>query len=559
MGIEVRVPELGEGVDSVDVVSVLVAEGDTVAEGQGLIEVETDKAAVEIPSTAAGTVSALHVTEGQTLNTGDLVATLEAGSAEDTVEDPPPDGSPTATQAPPTEPDGDDESKSPEPPSESPAPTSPSADVTVSVPELGEGVESVDVVAVLVAEGDAVSEGQALIEVETDKAAVEIPSTATGTVSRILVEAGQTLSQAQGILVLTGVETDSAPDEAPPASSTAQEARETGSSAPADPRPPAPQTAPGGGTLAPRWVPESSAPRIVPAAPSVRRFAREIGVDIADVRGTGPNGRISKEDVKAHARLRLSTPSPTSSVPMPEAELPDFSAWGPVRTEEMSRVRRLTALQMTRAWTQVPMVTHNDLADITDVEAFRQRHKKGIAARGGRLTMTSILVKVVASALRANPQFNTSIDLKSSTIHYKDFIHVGVAVDTPRGLLVPVIRDADTKTIATISTELDDLASRARDRKLTPDELQGSTFSISNLGGIGGTSFSPIVNWPEVAILGVSRGRMQPEWRDGEFVPRLMLPLSLTYDHRIIDGADAARFLRFVCESLEEPLLMSLG
>jgi pyruvate dehydrogenase E2 component (dihydrolipoamide acetyltransferase) len=567
MAIEVRVPELGEGVESVEVVSVLVAEGDAVTEGQGLVEVETDKAAVEIPSTTEGTVSSVHVNPGQTLRTGDLVATLDAAvddatpsasdngsdSGSDDADDPPA-AAPATSDDPPEADSGDDHG----------AERTPSGDLTVTVPELGEGIESVEVVSVLVAEGDAVTEGQGLVEVETDKAAVEIPAPSAGTVQRILVEAGQTLAQGQEIVVLSGVTAAPQAETPPPESTTAPSETESPSEAAPPPSPdrkakPAPAPAPAAASPAPRWVPEGGSQRIVAAAPSVRRFAREIGVDIGDVRGSGPNGRISKEDVKDHARLRLSAPQPTSSVPLPEADLPDFSAWGTVRTEQMSTVRRLTALQMTRAWTQVPMVTHNDLADITDVEAFRQRHKKRVAEHGGRLTMTSILVKIIASALREFPQFNSSIDLASSTIFIKEFIHVGVAVDTPRGLLVPVIRDADSKSIAAISADLDDLASRARERKLKPDELQGSTFSISNLGGIGGTGFSPIVNWPEVAILGVSRGRMQPEWRDGEFVPRLMLPLSLTYDHRIIDGADAARFLRFVCAALEEPLLLSLG
>jgi pyruvate dehydrogenase E2 component (dihydrolipoamide acetyltransferase) len=244
----------------------------------------------------------------------------------------------------------------------------------------------------------------------------------------------------------------------------------------------------------------------------------------------------------------------------PVAQLPDFSRWGQVRRGPMSKIRRLTGEQMTRAWLTAPQVTHDDLADVTDLEALRQRFKGRVEAAGGKLTVTAILVKVAASALKVFPKLNASLDPDAGEIVFKEFVHIGVAVDTEHGLLVPVIRDADRKNITEIAVELDDLAARARARKLKPDEMQGGTFSISNLGGIGGTGFSPIVNWPEVAILGVSRGRVQPEWNDelGSFEPRLMLPLSLSYDHRLVDGAEAARFVRWVAEALEEPLLLAL-
>ena len=297
--------------------------------------------------------------------------------------------------------------------------------------------------------------------------------------------------------------------------------------------------------------------KTVPAAPTVRRFAREIGVDIFSVSGTGPGGRISIDDVKAHANHLLSKPSAQPG-PLSTTELPDLERFGPIRRETMSKVRRLTAENLTRAWLTAPQVTNHEIADITDLEKFRKAYKERIESAGGKLTMTAILVKIVASALKQHPTLNAAVDMVSHEIIFRESINIGVAVDTERGLLVPVIRNADTKNLTDIAVELDDLARRAREKKLMPDQMQGGTFSISNLGGIGGTGFSPIVNWPEVAILGVSRARIEPEWYEGAFRPRLMMPLSLSYDHRLVDGADAARFLARLKDALEQPLLLAL-
>jgi pyruvate dehydrogenase E2 component (dihydrolipoamide acetyltransferase) len=289
----------------------------------------------------------------------------------------------------------------------------------------------------------------------------------------------------------------------------------------------------------------------------VRRFAREIGVDISIVSGTGPGGRISIEDVKAHGKRLLSQPA-LDSPSLATAELPDLERFGPVRREPMSKVRRLTAENLTRAWLTAPQVTNHEIADITDLEKFRKAYKERVESAGGKLTMTAILVKIVASALNKHPTLNAAVDMANHEIVFRESINIGVAVDTERGLLVPVIRDADGKDLTEIAIELDDLARRAREKKLMPDHMQGGTFSISNLGGIGGTGFSPIVNWPEVAILGVSRARIEPEWHEGAFRPRLMMPLSLSYDHRLVDGADAARFLAALKDALEQPLLLAL-
>ncbi|MCU0303530.1 MAG: 2-oxo acid dehydrogenase subunit E2 [Thermoanaerobaculales bacterium] len=474
---------------------------------------------------------------------------------------------------------------------------------TITIPELGEGVDSVDVVAVLVQVGDTIAVDQPLIEVETEKASVEVPSTAAGVVTEIHVEAGQSLGPAAPIVTLDAASAsevdpdhgeqldvattkvqrheDDHEESAVPASRAQSEATahsETASSAgdgddAGEPRqPPASAPAPATAT-ATATSPAPAAPseahhsafsiqhsvRPLPAAPTVRRFAREVGMDLGEVEGSGPGGRISIDDVKLAVHRRLSGGA-GSGPGLPAAELPDFSRWGAVRREPMSKIRRLTAEAMTRAWLTAPQVTHHELADVTELEELRRAYKERVEAAGGRLTMTAILVKIAAAALRRFPTLNASVDPAAGEIVFKDYVNIGVAVDTEHGLLVPVIKDALGKNIAAIAAELDDLASRARSRKLRPEEMQGGTFSISNLGGIGGAGFSPIVNWPEVAILGVSRGRIQPVWDDGlsDFVPRLILPLSLSYDHRLVDGAEAARFLRWVAEAIESPLLLAL-
>jgi pyruvate dehydrogenase E2 component (dihydrolipoamide acetyltransferase) len=291
----------------------------------------------------------------------------------------------------------------------------------------------------------------------------------------------------------------------------------------------------------------------VPAAPSVRRYARELGVEIGDVPGSGPGGRIGQEDVKGHVRTVLAGPGAGSRVAA--GPLPDFTRWGEVEVKPMSNIRRKTAEHLSAAW-QAPHVTQHEKADITALEAFRTTFGARVEKAGGKLTVTALLIKIAALGIDRFPQFASSVDMANEAIVYKKYCHIGVAVDTPNGLLVPVIRDADRKTLTEIAIELGEVSQRARDRKLSLDDMSGGVFSISNLGGIGGSYFTPVVNQPEVAILGVSRSTIEPVWRDGEFVPREMLPLSLSYDHRAIDGADAARFIRFVAEAVEQPLSM---
>ena len=311
-------------------------------------------------------------------------------------------------------------------------------------------------------------------------------------------------------------------------------------------------------------TPAPSAPRpdgrAAPASPAVRRLAREIGVNINDVEGAGPNGRITQEDVKEQARRILSSvgSAGAGTVARPARQLPDFSKFGEVDRQAWTNIRRVTSEHLSYAWNTIPHVTQFDKADVTELEVLRKRHKEQVAKAGGNLTVTAMLVRILATAVRKFPQFNASIDIERGEIVFKKYVNIGVAVDTDRGLLVPVIRNADEKNITQIAVELNQLAEKARDRKLTADDMSGGSITISNLGGIGGTYFTPIVNWPEVAILGVSRGAIEPVWKDGTFEPVQRLPLSLSYDHRVIDGADAMRFLRWVVEAIEQPFLLSL-
>ncbi len=462
------------------------------------------------------------------------------------------------------------------------------------LPFLGENIATATVVRLMVAEGDTVKAEQAVLEVETDKAALEVPCPLAGRVARIHVKEGQKVSV--GAVVLTIEESGAA---AQPAGSVAvSEPKPAVAAAP--PPAPAVPVAPAvparrpsetetvvmkrpseqSTVAAPRpepsvsTVPEEgySSSGDVLSSPATRRLAREIGVDIAQVKGTGPEGRITKDDVKEAARrMNKDEPSapaavepaapvaPAASVPVrADVPLPNFESFGAVEREAMSQVRRLTAERMASAWATIPHVTQFDKADITELEEIRKRFAASVEKSGGKLTVTAILVKVVASALKVFPKFNASIDLARNEIVYKKFINIGVAVDTERGLLVPVIRDADRRNIHEIAAELARIAEKARTKKITPDELQGGTFTLTNLGGIGGTYFTPIVNAPEVAILGISRSLKEPCHREVACAPRLMLPLSLSYDHRLIDGADGARFLRWICEALEQPFLLSL-
>ena len=456
------------------------------------------------------------------------------------------------------------------------------------VPELGENVAGGDVMRVMVNVGDTVVRDQPVLELETDKATIEVPSSVAGTVKEVRVKKGDKVKV--GAVVLTvdegavsgnGSGQKAAPAEEKPEQTPAAEPKpaeskpaETRSDAKVLSMPPrvAQEAAAPSAPVPPRVETSGERGPVAPASPAVRRLAREIGVNIDEVQGSGPVGRISQEDVKEHARRILSSvPSGAGAGgAMPAVTrgraLPDFQKWGEVERQPLSNIRRVTAEHLSYAWNVIPHVTQFDKADVTALEALRKKFKDQVAKAGGNLTVTAMLVRILATAVRKFPQFNASIDVERGELIVKKYVNVGVAVDTDRGLLVPVIRDADRKNISEISIEINQLAAKARDRKLTIEEMSGGGISISNLGGIGGTYFTPIVNWPEVAILGVSRTSTEPVWNpstgaQGErpgFEPRQMLPLSLSYDHRVIDGADAMRFLRWVAEAIEQPFLLSL-
>jgi pyruvate dehydrogenase E2 component (dihydrolipoamide acetyltransferase) len=463
--------------------------------------------------------------------------------------------------------------------------------VNFNLPELGENVTAGDVLRVLVKPGDTLVKDQAVLELETDKATIEVPSSVAGQVKEVKVKAGDKIKVGQTILSVEDdgrqVPSGSSDRTSAPAPKAAAAAQPQSSTAPgatppnAEPEEPAEEPPIEGRKQAGspdkqggtdkvvdinRGARQASEPSdaselpVAPAAPSVRRLARELGVDVNQVAGSGPDGRISVEDVKAHAKRLVTGGAAVAGGAAAAGLLPDFSRWGEVARQPMRAVRRKTAEHLSAAWATIPHVTQHDLADVTVLEQLRKRYAKQAEAAGGNLTVTAIAVKIAAAAMKVFPQFNSSIDLAAEEIIYKKYVNIGVAVDTDRGLLVPVIRDVDTKNIMQLSVELAQLSEKARTRKISLDEMQGGCFSISNLGGIGGSFFTPIINAPEVAILGVSRARMEPLYdkETGQFAPRLMLPISLSYDHRVIDGADGARFLRWVVEAFEQPFLLAL-
>jgi pyruvate dehydrogenase E2 component (dihydrolipoamide acetyltransferase) len=593
---EFKLPELGENVASGDLVRVMVKPGDTVQEGQPVIELETDKAVIEVPSSVSGKVQEVKVQKGQKLKVGTTIFTYGNGTPAATVEPSAPAKKeeklkvePKAEQvkkASPPQPAPQNSVGQPQPPLATPI-NSKQELLEFKLPELGENVKQGQLVRILAQEGASVSEGQPILELETDKAVIEVPATFTGRIQEVHVKEGDKVNVGQLIFVVAGsaatapaAHMDVPP--APPVQRSQAPAAEEQKKLERDFELSGQQLARLQFELALRsegktereahppdvrdlGIPVSLTPLTpgrptVAASPMVRRLAREIGVDITQVKGTSAGGRISEGDVKLFAKqllVRLQHEAATAKT-APKVVLPDFSKWGSVEKETMRSVRRKTAERLSLAWNVIPHVTQHDKADITELEKLREKFAKQAEQAGGKLTVTAIALKVIAAAMKKFPKFNSSIDVEREEIIYKKYVHIGIAVDTEAGLLVPVIRNVDQKNVYQIASELTEMSKRARERKLKPEEMEGGTFTVTNLGGIGGTSFTPIVNHPEVAILGLSRGRIEPVWMNDHFEPRTILPLSLSYDHRIIDGADAARYLRWVADALEQPVLLLL-
>ncbi|MGA7220693.1 MAG: dihydrolipoyllysine-residue acetyltransferase [Candidatus Sulfotelmatobacter sp.] len=591
--IEFKLPALGENIEQGDLVRLMVTPGATVSEGQAVMELETDKAVVEVPSSVSGTIKDILVKEGQKIKVGQVIFTADgngasaaaaAGETGQTTPAAKPAPKPAVPQVSPgTQAGAAKRQPALEPPA-SPQPEQRRTRSTDAAPaefrlqELGENISQGELVRLMIAPGAKVSEGQPVMELETDKAVVEVPSSVNGIVNEVKVKEGEKIKVGQVIFTLQGVAPKQAeaarPQSKPVEHVSGQHGarlafqaaiRAEGKTEEQALPPDKPRSQPATFSMPAQLgkVAGTEHREAIPAAPHTRRLAREIGVDIYEVKGSGPGGRIVEDDVKAHAKAALSAAATAASAPARAGhfvapKLPDFAKWGKIERVSMRGVRRKTAEHLAESWNTIPHVTQHDRADITELEHLRARFAPKAEQAGGKMTVTAIALKVCAAALKVFPQFNATIDMEKEEIIYKQYISIGVAADTDRGLLVPVIRDVDKKNIVELAVELSQLSQKAREKKITLADMEGGTFTITNLGGIGGTAFTPIVNHPEVAILGLSRSRMEPEWIAGKFEPRLILPLSLSYDHRLIDGADAARFLRWVAEAFEQPFLLSV-
>lgn len=545
--IEVKVPDIGDFKD-LPVIDVLVKAGDKIDAEQALITLESDKATMDVPSPAAGVIKAMSLKVGDEVSEGSLILTLEtangSGAQANGAAAPAPAAAP---QAPATT------AAAPSAPAAAPAPASApvaggTSTIDVKVPDIG-GYDDVPVIELLVKVGDTVTAEQSLITLESDKASMDVPSPAAGVVKEVKVKVGDKVSEGTSIVVLEG------------AAAPAKAAAPAPAPAPAAQAPaPAPQQAPAAAAPVAPAVAQGGQP-ISHASPSVRKFARELGVDVTQVKGTGPKGRIVIDDVRNFVKAALAGNRPAAAVGTPAGGgelnlLPwpkvDFSKFGPVEPKAISRIKKISGANLHRNWVMIPHVTNNDEADIGELEAFRVQLNKENEKAGIKVTMLAFVIKACVLALKKFPTFNASLD--GDNLVFKQYFHIGFAADTPNGLVVPVVRDADKKGVFEIARETSELAKLAREGKLKPDQMQGGCFSISSLGGIGGTTFTPIINAPEVAILGLSRSYQKPVWDESkqQFVPQLTLPLSLSYDHRVIDGAEAARFNAYLGQLLAD-------
>ncbi|QDT32601.1 dihydrolipoyllysine-residue acetyltransferase [Thalassoglobus polymorphus] len=574
-----ELPNIGEGVDEADVAEILVSEGDQVEPTQALMELETEKAVVELPAPAAGIVKKILVSSGDTIQVGQAYMEVEETSGAANSSKPAEAAAETTSDSAKSQ-----ETENTEEVVEVSAEAEPelaasrteivTGSVDFDLPPLGEGVDSADVAEIMVSEGDTVAVGDPLMELETDKAVVELPSEHAGKITKIHVSEGDSLPV--GSLVMTFEVSDSVP-----ASKTAAPPQETASSSANEPskeevKAKSADQAPARSTPA-KQAPAQTTATIstssddndsngtpVPAAPSTRRLARELGVNLRDVQGSGSGGRISQEDVQKYVKGQLQGTSLSRTVASSSGSvlaagsiapppLPDFSKYGVIEREKMNKLARTAAENLTVSWNVIPHVTQHDRADITDLEEARKRFGQGIGKNGPKVTMTAIVIKALTTCLQAFPKFNSSLDPETNEIVYKKYYNIGCAVDTPNGLVVPVITDCDKKSILDIAADVTDLAVKARDRKLSVNEMQGATCTVTNIGGIGGVGFTPIVNYPEVCIMGMCRGQKELKLIDGNVQERLILPVSLSYDHRVINGAEAARFVVTFCNLLNDP------
>ncbi|PMR76599.1 dihydrolipoyllysine-residue acetyltransferase [Billgrantia endophytica] len=538
--VEIKVPDLG-GSSDVEIIEIAVAEGDDVTAEDTLFTLESDKASMDVPSPHTGKLITLTVKEGDTVSEGDVVGTMEiGGSASDEAESAPPKAAeePAEQAGAPAEEEAEEEAAGGEPERKE-----------IRVPDLS-GVSDVPIIEIGVAEGDEIDEEDSLITLESDKASMDVPSPYKGKLVQLAVKEGDSVSEGD---LIGYIEVAGAKPAAGKPSETPSERKSPAASARSDKPAPAPS-----GTPSPEAQMAAHKPRdgkLVHAGPAVRMLARELGVDLGLVRPSGPKERVLKEDVHAYVKQAIGKARPSAAAdgagipPIPEM---DFSQFGDVEEKPMGRLLKMGATNLHRSWLNVPHVTQFDEADITELEAFRKSMKAEAEAQGAKLTPLPFLVKACAFALAKFPQFNVSLKGDGETLVWKKYVHIGVAVDTPDGLMVPVVRDADKKSLIEIATTMADLGKKAQTKKLKREEMTGGCFTISSLGSIGGTAFTPIVNAPEVAILGVSKAQMKPIWNGSDFEPRLMLPLSLSYDHRAINGADAARFTAFLADVLTD-------
>ncbi|MGJ3255142.1 MAG: dihydrolipoyllysine-residue acetyltransferase [Alcanivorax sp.] len=542
----IRVPDVGSS-DPVDVIEISVKVGDTIAAEDTIIVLESDKATVEVPAPQGGKITAIGVKAGDRVKEGDELMEVEAEGESEEESSPESGAASEASKASEEKPGTTSKSQEADESEASQAQESGGSE-SVTVPDLGD-IDSAEIIEVNVAVGDELEQEQVIVVVESDKASLEIPAPFAGKVESVAVKVGDKVGTGDALLTMAvsggkpaadkKAEAEDKPESKPAAPSTSDQPATEHKSAPA--------------TSQPSAADAGSPSKSVHAGPAVRKLAREMGVDLAQVNGTGPKDRILKEDVHAWVKKRLEG-APAASGGGLAVELPeiDFSQFGEVERLELNKLRKVSAQNLTRSWLTIPHVTQHEMADITELEAFRKQQNKGLEKEGVKLTMLAFLVSACARALQEFPRFNSSLENSGEALIQKHYINIGIAVDTPNGLVVPVIKDADKKGLKAIALEMGELAEKARNRKLTPADMKGGTFSISSLGGIGGTAFTPIVNWPEVAILGVSRSDMQPVWDGEQFQPRLMLPLSLSYDHRVIDGADAARFTTYLSQLLTD-------